>query len=59
MAYYWVDAGNGVMASMTVYEDRTGEEASNEMAVTWIRENAANLFPHPAEVTPGRVVARG
>ena len=59
VAYYWIDAGNGVMASVTVYEDRTGEEASTETAATWVRDNAANLFPNPPEITPGQVVAHG
>ncbi len=59
VAYYWLDAGNGVMASMTVYEDRAGAEASNEKAASWVRQNAEDLYPNPPEVTPGEVVAHG
>ena len=59
VAYYWVDAGDGVMASMTVYEDRAGAEASNEKAAAWVRESAQDLYTHPPEVTPGEVVAHG
>ena len=39
IAYYWIEGGNGVMVSTSVYEDRAGAEASNERAADWIREN--------------------
>jgi hypothetical protein len=29
VAYYWVDAGDGVMVSTSIFEDRSGEEESN------------------------------
>jgi len=59
VAYYFVDAGGGVMASMSVFEDRTGAESSNERAADWVRENIAELLPNPPEVTTGEVVASG
>jgi hypothetical protein len=59
VAYYWVDAGDGVMASTSVFEDRRGAEASTEMAATWVRENIASLLPNPPLTTAGEVVACG
>ena len=59
VAYHWVDAGNGIMASMTVYEDRASAEASDEKAAAWVRENAQDLYTNPPEVTHGEVVAHG
>jgi len=57
VAYYWIDAGDGVMASASVFEDREGAEASVKIAAEWVRENAASLLPNPAQVTAGNVVA--
>ena len=59
VAYYWVDAGDGVMASTSVFEDRRGAEASTEVAAKWVRENIASLLPHPPLMTAGEVVASG
>lgn len=59
VAYHWLDAGGGVMVSMSVYEDRASAEASTEKASAWVAENAAELYPNPPEVTSGEVVAHG
>ena len=57
IAYYWVDAGEGVMASLSVFEDKAGADESVNFAHKWIEENAPNLFPNPPRVTEGIVVA--
>jgi len=57
VAYYWVDAGGGVMASTSVFEDQAGAEASVERAADWVRENIAELLPNPPDVMTGEVVA--
>ncbi|MFI1655510.1 antibiotic biosynthesis monooxygenase [Streptomyces sp. NPDC020472] len=59
VAYYWVDAGDGVMVSTSVFEDRSGAEESIERAADFVRENLAPLLPHPPQVTAGPVVATG
>jgi surfactin synthase thioesterase subunit len=59
VAYYEIDAGNGVMATISVFEDQAGEEASTERAAEWVRENEASIAPNPPEVTAGEVVASG
>jgi hypothetical protein len=59
VAYYEIDAGNGVMVTISVFEDQAGEEASTERAAEWVRENEASLAPNPPEVTAGEVVASG
>ena len=38
VAYYWFDAGGGVMASTSIFEDRSHEEESNEKAALGARE---------------------
>ena len=57
IAYYWVDAGNGVMVSTSVFETQAGAEASNERAAGFVRENLAALLPNPPQITAGEVVA--
>jgi hypothetical protein len=57
VAYYWVDAGDGVMASLSVFDDKAGADKSVELAHQWVQENAAALIPNPPQVTEGLVVA--
>ncbi|WP_230689961.1 hypothetical protein [Catellatospora paridis] len=57
VAYYWVDAGNGVMVSTSVFESRDGAEESNKKAADWVIENLASLLPNPPQITAGEVVA--
>ena len=57
VAYYWVDAGGGVMVSTSIFQDEAGEEESNKLAKDWVRKNVPTLFPNPPQVTAGKVVA--
>jgi hypothetical protein len=57
VAYYWIDAGDGVMASLSVYENQAGADESVRVAHDWVRDNAATLIPNPPQVTEGDVVA--
>jgi hypothetical protein len=57
VAYYWVDAGGGVMVSTSVFQDRAGAEESTESAAAFVRDHLAALLPDPPRVTAGEVVA--
>ncbi|MET7300692.1 hypothetical protein [Embleya sp. NPDC005575] len=57
VAYYWIDAGNGVMVSTSVFRDQTGAEDSISRASEFVRDNLASLLPTPPQVTAGEVVA--
>ncbi|MFJ2597870.1 hypothetical protein [Streptomyces erythrochromogenes] len=59
VAYYWVDAGDGVMVSTSVFEDRAGADESVRRASDFVRENLAALLPTPPQITAGQVVAAG
>ncbi|MGY5049945.1 hypothetical protein ACWDE0_30755 [Streptomyces sp. 900105755] len=59
VAYYWVDAGDGVMLSTSVYDDQAGAEESVRRAAAFVRDQLASLLPHPPQVTAGQVVAAG
>ena len=57
VAYYWIDAGGGAMASLSVFDDKAGADESVRIAHEWVAENAAELIPNPPQVTEGLVVA--
>ncbi|MFF7379361.1 hypothetical protein ACIP4Q_27280 [Streptomyces massasporeus] len=57
VAYYWVDAGDGVMVSTSVFQDPSGAEESTRRAKDFVRERLAELLPQPPQVTAGEVVA--
>jgi hypothetical protein len=57
VAYYWTDAGDGVMVSTSIFESPSGIQASDEKAAGWVRENLAELLPNPPTITEGEVVA--
>ena len=51
---YWVvDAGEGVIATITVFETEESAMDSTAAAAGWIRENMAHLVPQPPQVTSG------
>jgi hypothetical protein len=57
VAYYWADAGDGVMISTSLFADRAAAEESNRRAADWIRDNSPGLLPVPPQITAGEVVA--
>jgi hypothetical protein len=58
VTYHFIDAGDGVMVSMSVFVDESGEEESNAKAKDWVAENVAELMPNPPSVMAGHVVAQ-
>ena len=58
IAYYWVNAGDGVMISTSVFQDQASAQESNRKAADWVRQNnQASLYPNPPQITAGEVVA--
>jgi hypothetical protein len=57
VAYYWVDAGGGVMISTSFFEDQSGAEESNRRAADFVQESLASLLPNAPQITAGEVVA--
>src|SRR5215470_6071350 len=60
ISYYWVDEGDGVMVSVSVFATREAEEQSNRLAADFVKQhqNVARLLPKPPQITAGQVVAR-
>ena len=57
VAYYSLEAGARVFASVTIFEDRAGAEASNRIAAELVQQKLADRFPTPPEITAGPVRA--
>ncbi|GAA3043768.1 hypothetical protein [Streptomyces glomeratus] len=57
VAYYWIDAGGGVMVSTSVYQDRAGAEESSDTAAQFVRDHLASVMPNAPQITAGEVVA--
>jgi hypothetical protein len=57
ISYYWVDGGDGVMISVSVYATREAEEESNRIAADFVKKHIAALLPKPPRITAGKVVA--
>ncbi len=56
VAYYLVDAGDGVMIATSVFEHKDAEEQSTFRAGEFVAEHLAPLMPNPPQVTAGEVV---
>jgi hypothetical protein len=54
--YYFVDAGDGVMVSTSIFEDPSGEE-SNWRAREFVGQHLTPLLPNMPHITAGEVVA--
>jgi len=54
-AYYVIDAGNGVVSAVSIFEDEATAAASNRLAEDWVRENLGPQVPGTAEVISGEV----
>ena len=56
VAYYLVDAGDGVMVATSVFEHKDAEEQSTFRAGEFIAEHLSPLMPNAPQVTAGEVV---
>ena len=57
--YYLIEAGNGVMTSVGIFDTLTHASESTRVAADWIREeNLESALPNPPKVTEGEIIAR-
>jgi hypothetical protein len=53
--YHVLDVGNGVLASISMFENKAGAEESNRLAADWVK-TLGSLLPNPPQITAGDVV---
>ena len=58
IAYYVVDAGDQVVASVSLFETQAGADESNRLAADWVRQNVAPLVTGGPEITAGEVIVQ-
>src|SRR5215204_4002123 len=56
VAHYTVDAGDGVIVGISVFEHKAAEEESTFLAGEFDAEHLEPLMPNPPQVTAGEVV---
>jgi hypothetical protein len=57
VAYYLVDAGDGVIVLTSVFEHKDAEEQSTFRAGEFVAEHLLPVLPNPPQITAGEVVA--
>jgi hypothetical protein len=58
--YYLVEAGNGVLTSLSLFETAEQSDESTKLVEKWISdENFGEAIPNAPKITSGKVVARG
>ena len=56
--YYLIEAENGVISSLGLFENVQQADESTRVAATWIRdERLETAFPNSPKITSGKVVA--
>jgi hypothetical protein len=55
--YYLIDAGHGVLSSISVFDSSEHAEKSTQVASNWVREQKLDtILPDPPKITSGQVV---
>jgi hypothetical protein len=56
--YYMIEAGNGVISSLNLFETSDQADESTKVASIWIRdEKLENVIPNAPKITSGKVVS--
>jgi hypothetical protein len=55
VAFYWVNAGDGVVLSTSDFEHKAAEEQSTIRARELLEKYLAPLMPNPPQITTGEV----
>ena len=56
--YYWIDAGDGDLISLSIFEDPVVASASTQVAEGYIERHLSDLVRDPPEVIEGEVILR-
>jgi len=57
VSYYAVDAGSGTLATVSIFESRSGAEESNRLAADFVKKNLPELANGSPEITSGEVIS--
>jgi hypothetical protein len=55
--YYLIEAGNGVMSSIGLFDTSAHADESTRIAANWVREEKLEMaLPNPPKITDGEVI---
>ena len=58
--YFIIDAGEGVLASVSLFETSNQAHESTRIAATWVRENdLVGALPNTPKITAGPLIVQG
>ena len=55
VSYYIFDSGDGVVGSLSVFQDRASVDASNVKAAEWVQGALSEFNLSPVDVTEGEI----
>ncbi len=56
--YYMIEAGNGVISSLGIFETSEQVDESAKLSNSWVRdEKLETAFPNPPKITTGKVLS--
>ncbi len=56
--YYWIDAGDGNLISLSIFEDQAVAQASTKVAAGYVRDHLASIIGEAPNVIEGEVFVR-
>ncbi len=57
VAYYVLDAGNNVVAAISLFESKAAAVTADGMVADWIKKHLTSFVSSPPEVLEGEVIA--
>ena len=54
-SYILLDAGGGVVVSLSAFTDRASAEASTQQTLAWVREHLGSFHPQPPQIAGGEI----
>ncbi len=58
--YFMIDAGEGVLTSVSLFETSAQAHESTRLAATWVRENdLVGALPNTPKITAGPLIVQG
>ena len=58
VSYAALDAGTGVLASVSFFETQADLEEADRLVAAWVAEHLAAALPHPPQAIGGEVVVQ-
>ncbi len=57
VSYMIVDAGRGIVTSISIFESEEDAERSNAAAAKWVKESLSDVIKKGPEITAGEIVS--